>query len=110
MRLPDIDLARNYPALGPNGIARSDINGVACAIELYLGRDVLESDGDLVPVQWTGYSRSEKNYQRSLVNKEIVHSRFFAKIETCKQAPHRLEEFDWQHLRMIFAQIFSAFD
>jgi hypothetical protein len=39
MRLPDIELARNYPTLGPNGIARSDINGLACAVELYLGQD-----------------------------------------------------------------------
>jgi len=50
MRLPDIDLARNYPTLGPNGIALLDINGLACAIELYLGQDILEVDGDLVPV------------------------------------------------------------
>lgn len=109
MRLPDIDLARNYPTLGPNGISRSDINGLACAIELYLGHDVLELNSDLVPIQWTGYSRSEKKYQGILMNKEIVHSRFFDKLEACKHELNRLEEFDWTNLRTIFEQIFSAF-
>lgn len=109
MRLPNIDSAKNYPTLGPQGIVLSDINGLACAIELYLGRDVLETNGDLVPVQWTGFSRSAKNYQGVLVNKGLVHGKFFEKLKECKRDPNKLNDFDWVDLRAIFLQIFSAF-
>ncbi len=53
---PDLELARNYPTLGPQGISSMDVNGLAAGIELYLGDDVLrQSDGALTPVQWRGY-------------------------------------------------------
>lgn len=64
IRYPDIDLARNYPTLGPTGKVAMDVNGSAASIELYLGRDVLaEPSGELVPVQWKGFDPTMRRYQ-----------------------------------------------
>jgi hypothetical protein len=48
MQYPEIDIARDYPTLGTNGLSHMDVNGLAGSIELYLGADVLrDSDGVL---------------------------------------------------------------
>src|SRR5205823_12551628 len=60
---PTIDSARSYPAIGPTGMVNQDINGSACSVELYFGRDVLMASGSLVPVQWRGYDDRLKRYQ-----------------------------------------------
>jgi len=50
-QLPAIDVARSYPTLGPSGMTRMDVNGLAGSIELYLGTDVLRDEGgNLKPV------------------------------------------------------------
>ena len=41
MSYPNIALADSYPTRGPNGESVQDVNGSACSIELYYGRDVL---------------------------------------------------------------------
>ena len=41
--LPDIDLARKYPTIGPNGEELLNINGRGCSIELFLGKDILSA-------------------------------------------------------------------
>ena len=56
--LPDLALAREYPTLlpppaPPGSILTENINGRACSIEIYLGVDVLTSNGTLEPVQWS---------------------------------------------------------
>lgn len=51
MSYPDIALADCYPTHGPNGSSVQSVNGTACSIELYFGRDVLTIDDKLVPVQ-----------------------------------------------------------
>jgi hypothetical protein len=54
LRLPDLELLRSYPTIGPSGDLGMDVNGVAASIELYLGEDVLLGDEkQLIPVQWT---------------------------------------------------------
>src|SRR5262249_41090263 len=53
VRLPDIDLARNYPTVGPQGAHEVDVNGTAAGVEMYLGRQNLAiADGTLTPVRW----------------------------------------------------------
>jgi hypothetical protein len=39
---PDIDLANEYPTLGPQGNVTMNVNRLAGSIELYLGTDVLK--------------------------------------------------------------------
>ena len=73
-----IEFARNYPTQGPNGITNLDINGLACSIELYFGRDILtDKEGKLIPIQWKGYEESLKQYQGEILKKKELQEAFF---------------------------------
>jgi hypothetical protein len=76
-RLPDIELAREYPTIGPQGEHKIDINGRAVSIELFLGRHNLSADdGGLIPVTWNGYVSSVRQYQGEINEKRRVFERF----------------------------------
>ena len=79
IRLPDIELAREYPTVGPQGGHRNDINGLACGIELYLGEAALSADGALRPVRWTG--KVGDAWQGDVENKKAVRDRFLAEVQ-----------------------------
>jgi len=75
--LPDIELARHYPSLGPQGAHIVDVNGTAASIELYLGRHSLtRSSGDLTPIRWRGYVDKLGSYQGELDDKSAITQRF----------------------------------
>lgn len=74
--LPDIELGRRYPTLGPTGKHRSDVNGRAAGIELYLGKEALSVDGKLRPVRWTGYDKRADAYQGEVAEKRDVQRVF----------------------------------
>jgi hypothetical protein len=81
LTLPDLELARNYPTLGPTGLVSADINGRACGLELYCGTSALLSDdGGLRPVQWTGYDRAMKRYQGEPLDKEVIKERYLVAL------------------------------
>lgn len=80
--LPDIELARAYPTIGPQGAHTVDINGTAASIELYLGRRNLTVDGDLLPVRWGGYVDKMKAYQGEVQGKTDIVKRFVTDLET----------------------------
>lgn len=106
---PDLELARNYPTIGPSGPSMMDVNGMAAGLELYLGEDVL-SDGDgLRPVQWKGYNDKTKTYQGEVTDKRGVQEGFRRKIERCESNPGEIELHDWQGVRLILDTIFTAF-
>lgn len=107
---PDVNLCENFPTLGPTGLLNVDINGSAGSIEVYLGRDVLENDGELTPVQWNGYDSSLKQYQGEILNKSSAHKRYFKKLDICKNDPSKIDETDWEEIRSIFKSIFTCFD
>jgi hypothetical protein len=46
LRYPYLEMAINYPTIGPTGIEFTDINGLACSIELYLGSDILTNNDE----------------------------------------------------------------
>lgn len=80
--LPELEMARSYPTIGPTGPAVADINGRACGIELYCGRKALTGeDGELCPVQWTGYDSGMKRYQGEPLEKEEIKERFYEILE-----------------------------
>lgn len=54
IHLPDINFARNYPTIGPQGEHQMDINGRACSIEMYMGRLPLSVNNVVRPVIWNG--------------------------------------------------------
>lgn len=106
LRLPDLELLRSYPTIGPSGSVDLDVNGIAASIELYLGEDVLRADGkNLVPVQWTGYEKTAKRYQGEVLEKATLHARFKDKLARAALT----DELNWQGLRAVFHLLFSAF-
>jgi DNA primase len=82
LTLPDLAPARSYPTIGPTGPAVADINGRACGIELYCGPTALTGDdGQLCPIQWTGYDSGMKRYQGEPLEKEKIKERFYEVLE-----------------------------
>ena len=83
LRYPYLEMASNYPTIGPTGIEFTDINGLACSIELYLGRDILTNNDEYdyptkyIPVQWKGYSQSLRKYQGEILYKEQILKKYF---------------------------------
>ena len=107
---PELPLAENYPTVGPTGRTTMNVNGLAGGIELYLGRDVLEEeDGQLIPVQWTGYSQGVDAYQGELLNKSAAQRRFREKLENCERNPDQLDCFDWTGMKAILDIMRNAF-
>jgi hypothetical protein len=105
-RLPRIALLDNYPTIGPSGATTVDVNGIAASIELYLGEHVLRGDdGNLVPVQWTGYDKHMKQYQGEVLEKARLHSRFREKLARLSASSGS----EWDGLRAILKVVFSAF-
>jgi hypothetical protein len=117
MAYPDIELARSYPTLGPPSLASpdvsissADLNGAACSIEMYLGKDVLTlDDGSLRPVQWTSYISSIGRYQGEITNKRDVHAKFRAKYDLARRAPDVVQTQDWRGLKLVIDMILSCF-
>lgn len=77
VRLPDIDYARSYPTLGPQGDHPADINGHAVTIEFMFGPTLLSSTSGAgpIPVRWGGYNASVQAYQGSIDEKAVVGAR-----------------------------------
>lgn len=110
LHLPDIELADNYPTIGPTGLMQSNINRAACSIELYLGRDVLVANGSLCPVQWTGYDKGLQKYQGEIIDKSIVQERFFRKVKLCERDSKLIPSYEWTEMRQLLQLIFNAFN
>ncbi|SDD59060.1 hypothetical protein SAMN05216345_111174 [Cupriavidus sp. YR651] len=73
--LPDLEELRNFPARGPCGVEKADINGRAAAIECYL--DLRLKDRPLPQVTWTNYKESLGIYQGALDFKDSYAKAFY---------------------------------
>lgn len=105
--LPNTELLRSYPTIGPTGPEIMDVNGLAGGIELYLGRDVLEVDGGLSPVQWRGYLATLNCYQGEVLRKTDIKEAFRQKLRAASVAqPGHME---WTELGVVLRQLLSAF-
>lgn len=106
MMLPDLKLAEGYPTEGPEGLRRMDINGRACAIELYLGRDsLLDEEGRLRPVRWTQFVERVKRYQGEVVGKALVADKFLQSLDSSPKALRRR----YPEMAILLRTIFHAF-
>lgn len=77
MVLPDVEIGKDYPTLGPEGLRGMDINGSACSIELFLGRKAISDEsGNLRPVRWTAWNKAAGRYQGELENKNAATQHF----------------------------------
>ena len=108
--LPHLDLAENYPTIGPQGNLNVDINGLACSIELYFGIDVLKNTkGELTPIQWMGYNKTLEQYNGEIINKREIQEKYRNLLDRAEKGKIDLVECDWSGMKAIFQSIFSAF-
>jgi hypothetical protein len=111
MQCPDVEIARNYPTLGPSGALNMDVNGSAASIELYLGSDVIQRpDGTYIPVQWKGYDPVLRRYQGEILDKRGCRKRFDDKLFAANQSQFQPDGTDWAELRAIAELIRTAFN
>jgi hypothetical protein len=106
MHLPDVELARAYPTVGPQGVHLVDVNGQAAGIELYLGRAALLLRGELRPVRWTGYNQAARAYQGEVESKWDVERAFLEQLETFGNASDARAAFP--ELASVWEAIFAA--
>jgi len=104
IHLPDIELGRAYPTIGPQGHHNTDVNGRACGIELYLGRAALSSNGVLRPVRWTGYDKATDTYQGEVDEKDVVRETFLGAMQS---APGDVEG-DYAEIQLTWETILEA--
>lgn len=108
LKYPDLEIAKKYPTKGPTGDVVMDINGMACSIELYLGKDILTEDEDnLIPIQWIGYFESAGKYQGRILDKANCLKKFFDRMN---DKDISRENFDFSGLDDILKMIFEAFN
>lgn len=92
--------------IGPNGKRMDDINGRACSIEMFFGRDVLQKDGEWEPVRWKSYLEKAEAYQGEIIAKKEVTARFEQKV---KRSQDHLVYEEWKSCDLLLQQIFHAF-
>jgi hypothetical protein len=108
MVLPDLNLAKDYPTIGPEGSRRMDVNGAASSIELFLGKDALtDRNGALHPIRWTAWNRQVKLYQGALEHKDDITKRFRARMMKGED-PNSLRA-EFYEMDQLLNAIFSAF-
>jgi hypothetical protein len=109
LQYPQLALAAAYPTLGPSGVAVMDVNGLAGSIELYLGRDVLETGTGFAPVQWKGFDESLRRYQGEITGKAAIQERFHAKVRAAGATPGNNPDLDWSGMTLVLDQLRTAF-
>lgn len=108
LHLPDLKLCNAYPTIGPTINEDANINGRACSIELFLGHDVLVSEGNLMPIMWTGYNEKTKSYQGTITHKGDIQKKFDKKI-LCAKENGISDSQNWEELDILLNYIFAAF-
>lgn len=102
LKYPDIEIAKNYPTIGPNGFKNMNVNGFACSIEMYFGKDTLsDSNGKLILVRWTSFMSGEK-CQGKIDKKDEVQKKFTTKLNSELDA-------DFSDIDSILISIFQAY-
>lgn len=109
LKFPELEIAKNYPTLGPSGQVGMDINGLACSIEIFTGSDVLNNgNGSYYPIQWKGYNKKLNSYQGEILEKKKVQEKFQQKLEQTKTNRKQIQ--DWSGIRKIYEMIFNAYN
>lgn len=107
---PLLDIAKNFPTIGPTGLSNTDINGLACSIELYLGEDILKDENsEYYPIHWRGYDVGSKQYQGEILNKTEILNKFKAKLEACEKDRSLIDTYDWHSIKTILKTLFTTF-
>ena len=80
--LPEMDRFRNFRTRGPDGVASTNINGRAAAIECYL--DLTKEATKPAEILWTSYKEESNVYQGKLLNKEAYTRTFLKRTASVK--------------------------
>ena len=102
LKLPNTETAKNFPTKGPTGIKRMNVNGFACGIEMYFGKDILMKEMQLYPIQWSSYDEKEKKYQGEISQKSVVQNAFRQKLNSDETS-------DFADMQRVLQEIFKAF-
>ncbi|MGE9310428.1 HEPN/Toprim-associated domain-containing protein [Niabella sp. CJ426] len=103
LKMPDINLAKKYPTIGPEGSKQMNVNGLACSIELYLGKEILSKNGYLSKIKLISFDNSHGTYQGVLENKGEVQKIFTKRMK-------RQEYWEMPEMKKLLEHIFRAFD
>jgi len=107
--LPSLPSFASYPTDGPDGRRLSDIDGRACAIELYLGKEALTGeDGERRPIRWTGFNAKMQRYQGEVVGKDEIQKRFAENLSEVGVGRAKREQFDFTGVEAIFEHVFAV--
>lgn len=88
MVLPDLAIGQAYPTLGPEGLRSVNVNGAACSIELFLGKEALADEhGNLRPIRWSSWNKASSRYQGELENKNAATLHFLDAMKAGGDAP-----------------------
>lgn len=87
MLLPNLDEFCQFPALGPEGVSVTDINGRAAAIECYL--DLNLPTYPPAQVLWSNYKKDIDAWHGALQFKETYQKKFYDQLpETLREGPY----------------------
>lgn len=109
--LPNLDFAKKYPTIGPQGQIDIDINGLACSIELYLGQNILvDENKKFMPIRWGGYMAGAKKYHGEITNKSKIQNEYIKLLSKIRANSKLIKKHDWSGIHSIFQNIFDAFN
>lgn len=110
LHYPNLLFAKNYPTIGPTGRQFMDVNKLAGSIELYLGKDILEKDGEYTLVEWHGFDKSLGKYQGELLDKKSIQCDFYCKLSDCEEDNSKILQYDWSGIQLVLHSLFTAFE
>ena len=74
--LPDTELGKNWPTIGPGGEQKDDVNGRAMSIEMYMGEENLKREGKKKRIRWSSCVKGVGEYQGAIEGKEETQRKF----------------------------------
>lgn len=105
--LPDIELARSYPTVGPQGDnIVIDVNGKAVAIEMFVCSDLLRVAGSFSPVQWGGYNPSMRQYRGEIMGKQQVAEAYLDRLKQIESGNLDVGDYDWSTMSLLMDFIY----
>jgi hypothetical protein len=108
--LPDIEILKDYPTIGPSGMVNMNVNGLAGSIETYLGSsNLINTNENFYPIQWTGLDFGLQKYQGEITEKDKVQKKFKEQLNACKEDGSLIDNYDWSGIKAILEGIFNLF-
>lgn len=105
--LPELDILKNYPTIGPQGLHNMDVNCLAGSIELYFEESsIRDHEQNYIPVVWKGFNESEQKYQGEISKKNLVQSQFENVLKRI-EAGEKKSNYNFHSMKKVFETIFG---